>query len=83
MAEINWERSVVEIDRQIRALQPWPGAFTYLGEKRLKILESVLVDGRLTFKTVQLEGKAPAAWVDFQRGYSEALKKTGWYGKIS
>jgi hypothetical protein len=40
-------------------------------------------DSRLVIKRVQLEGKSPAAWADFERGYADALKKTDWYGKIS
>jgi methionyl-tRNA formyltransferase len=35
--EIDWDRPAVEIDRQVRALQPWPGAFTFVGGQRLRI----------------------------------------------
>lgn len=35
--EIRWELSDVEIDRLIRGLTPWPGAFTFLNGKRLII----------------------------------------------
>lgn len=83
MAEIDWSRSIEEIDRQIRALQPWPGAFTWLEGKRLKILGSEIIEGRLALTVVQLEGKKASAWADFQRGYTGVLKKTDWYGKIS
>ncbi|RME93013.1 MAG: methionyl-tRNA formyltransferase [Verrucomicrobia bacterium] len=41
--EIDWRRSAVEVDRQIRAFTPWPGATTRLPFKerpRLKILEA-------------------------------------------
>jgi methionyl-tRNA formyltransferase len=34
---IDWARSAEEIDRQVRALQPWPGAWTTMGERRLHI----------------------------------------------
>jgi methionyl-tRNA formyltransferase len=34
---INWEKGAREIDRQIRAFNPWPGAFTTLGDQLLKI----------------------------------------------
>jgi methionyl-tRNA formyltransferase len=34
---IQWARSAVEIDRQVRALQPWPGAWTTLDGRRLHI----------------------------------------------
>ena len=36
-AEIDWSRSAAEIDRQIRAFNPAPGAFTRADGKRLKI----------------------------------------------
>ncbi len=35
--EIRWDLSAVEIDRWIRGLSPWPGAFTFLQGKRLII----------------------------------------------
>jgi methionyl-tRNA formyltransferase len=34
---IDWRRPAVEIDRQVRALQPWPGAWTTLDGRRLHI----------------------------------------------
>lgn len=38
MGRIDWTKSAEAIDRQIRALNPWPGTFTQNGKKRLKIL---------------------------------------------
>lgn len=35
---IDWRRPAAEIDRQVRALAPVPGAFTSFGGKRVKIL---------------------------------------------
>lgn len=37
---VNWSQSAEEIDRQIRALNRWPGVWTMLGDKRLKILDA-------------------------------------------
>jgi methionyl-tRNA formyltransferase len=34
---IHWEKEAREIDRQVRAFNPWPGAFTKLGDQLLKI----------------------------------------------
>ena len=34
---INWKKEAKEIDRQIRAFNPWPGAFTKLDHQLLKI----------------------------------------------
>jgi methionyl-tRNA formyltransferase len=36
--EIDWDRTAVEIERQIRAFSPWPGTFTCHGSDQLKIL---------------------------------------------
>jgi methionyl-tRNA formyltransferase len=40
---IDWTRPAAEIDRQIRALNPWPGTFTTLDSAVLKILAAVPV----------------------------------------
>ena len=37
---IDWSRPAVEIWRQVRAFDPWPGAFTNLGGERLLIREA-------------------------------------------
>lgn len=36
-ARIDWARPAVEIARQLRAFSPVPGAYTFIGEKRLKV----------------------------------------------
>ncbi|MCD8496629.1 MAG: methionyl-tRNA formyltransferase [Alphaproteobacteria bacterium] len=41
---VHWTQSAAEIDRQIRALNPWPGVWTSVNGKRLKVLEAVLTD---------------------------------------
>ena len=38
--QIVWNQGALEIDRQIRALNPWPGVFCEADNKRLKILEA-------------------------------------------
>lgn len=38
--EIDWNRPAVEIDRQIRAYNPYPGAFTYIDSRKLTIWNS-------------------------------------------
>jgi methionyl-tRNA formyltransferase len=42
---INWHASAVELGRHVRAVTPWPGAFTTLQEKRLKILQATPLPG--------------------------------------
>ena len=39
-ARIDWQNSAITIDRQIRGLSPFPGAWTMLNGKRLKLLGS-------------------------------------------
>jgi methionyl-tRNA formyltransferase len=34
---IEWRRSGIELDRQVRALQPWPGAWTTLDGRRIHV----------------------------------------------
>jgi methionyl-tRNA formyltransferase len=36
--KINWDQTAVEIDRRVRALNPWPGVWCLQGDERLKIL---------------------------------------------
>lgn len=42
---IDWRKSAGEINSRIRGLQPWPGAFTYLDNKLLKIWQGQVVTG--------------------------------------
>ena len=44
-ARIDWTRPAPEVDRQIRGLSPFPGAWTMAGDERLKLLRSRVVDG--------------------------------------
>ena len=37
MGEIDWTKSAVQIERLVRGLNPWPSAYTHLGQKTLKI----------------------------------------------
>ena len=34
---IDWEKNAIHVERQIRALTPWPSTYSFLGEKRIKI----------------------------------------------
>ena len=37
MGQINWDKSALEIEGQVRGLYPWPGAYTFEGNRRTKI----------------------------------------------
>lgn len=41
---IDWKQSAIEIDRQVRGLNPWPGTWSIINGKRLKILEVKVLD---------------------------------------
>ena len=44
-ARIDWRGNAVDIDRQIRGLSPFPGAWTAVGDERLRLLGSRTSDG--------------------------------------
>ena len=43
--KIDWQRSALDIHNQIRGTLPWPGAFTKVGNRQLKIFKSDLGKG--------------------------------------
>lgn len=43
--EIDWQLSALELWRRVRAFDPWPGCYTRWKDKRLKIIQTVPVDG--------------------------------------
>jgi methionyl-tRNA formyltransferase len=45
-ARVDWSRPAVEVDRQIRGLSPFPGAWTEIRGERVKLLRSRLADGK-------------------------------------
>jgi methionyl-tRNA formyltransferase len=45
-ARIDWARPAVEVDRQIRALSPFPGAWCEMAGARVKLLGSHLAEGQ-------------------------------------
>lgn len=82
-AKIDWKKTPVEIDAMVRAFNPWPIAWTALGElKRLKkgknpslkvkIHDSHLKKGKLVIKKIQVEGKKIIGWKEFENGYLDS-----------
>jgi len=78
---IDWTKTPEEIDRQIRAFQPWPGTYSIIDNKRLIILAAHLKDDKIVLDLVQPEGKKPMIFKDFLRGYHGP--KPEWLTKIS
>lgn len=84
--DLTKEKSAVKINNFIKAMTSWPGAWTWIlitingkkVKKRLKLLKAHLETSDsgaqlLVFDEVQLEGKYPVTWKQFQEGYKEAL----------
>jgi methionyl-tRNA formyltransferase len=67
------------IEHFIRAMQPWPIAWTTVkidknsAPKRLKILKAHLDGKKLVLDEVQLEGKNKVSWEQFKQGYPTAI----------
>lgn len=49
----------IAIDRKIKALNPDPGVYTVKDGKRVKLLESEVLEGGFAVKKIQIEGKLP------------------------
>lgn len=65
------------IKQALLAFTPWPGLWTTIlihdSPKRLKLLKLHIENHKLTLDLVQLEGKNPVTWKQFQEGYPEIL----------
>ncbi len=75
----DWEIKFVEgqtqtatpvlVDSFVRAMQPWPIAWTKMNEKRIKIMKSHLEENKFVIDEVQVEGKNAVTWSQFKQGY--------------
>ncbi len=45
MGEVDWTKSAVQIERQIRGLNPWPGTYTSLHGRLLKLWKAAALEG--------------------------------------
>ena len=43
--KIRWKESAISVDRQVRALNPWPGAWFHIGKERIKIYKCAPLSG--------------------------------------
>lgn len=69
---IDWRRPASQIHALVRAMDPWPGAFTFWQQSRLKI-----------FSVQQAEMSEPAAPGTVIRGFAEELRVATGDGAIS
>ncbi len=58
--ELEWSMDALEIDRRVRALQPWPGATLPTNRGRVKVLTGHVEGDRYVPDVVQVPGKRPA-----------------------
>jgi methionyl-tRNA formyltransferase len=58
--ELEWSLGASEIDRRVRALQPWPGVTLPTKKGRVKVLSGHVEEDRYVPDVVQLPGKRPA-----------------------
>ncbi|HSX39203.1 MAG TPA: methionyl-tRNA formyltransferase [Candidatus Saccharimonadales bacterium] len=80
-AKIDFKQTPVQIERQIRAFNPWPIAWTTLGELNLKlkndkngdlkvkIFEAEIENDELNIKRLQVEGGKVLDWQQFKNGF--------------
>jgi methionyl-tRNA formyltransferase len=62
------ETQATQIDQKFRAFTPWPGLWTTIN-KRVKIIACHLENNLLVLDTVQMEGKTPVSFAQFQTAY--------------
>ena len=62
-AVIDWSRPAVEIERQIRALQPWPVAETVLRDPRTGVPDRLLVHAARLAPAVHAAAVERAGWI--------------------
>ncbi|MFC1949988.1 methionyl-tRNA formyltransferase, partial [Chloroflexota bacterium] len=75
--EIDWSLPAVELWRKVRAFQPWPGCYTVLQGKQLKIIEAVPLSGGKDLKVGQvlaINGEGVAFGVGTGKGALGILK---------
>jgi methionyl-tRNA formyltransferase len=58
--DLEWASGAREIDRRVRALQPWPGVTVPTSRGRVKVLSGHVDGDRYVPDVVQLPGKKPA-----------------------
>src|SRR3989344_2266520 len=68
---INWNEGPEKIYNQIRALNPEPGTWATWKGKVVNIKKAGFVDGKITIKIIQMEGKKEMPLEEFLRGHSD------------
>jgi methionyl-tRNA formyltransferase len=74
-AQINWSWDISKIERFIRALNPWPIAWTFVTNQqsqknKMKIISAKIINQQLSPKIVQIEGKKITNWSEIEKYYT-------------
>ena len=72
---IDWNKSAIEIERRVRGLEPWPGSFTHVGGKLLKIHRAKIVSTQRIGKPGEvIRADAAGFWVATAGGVIELVE---------
>ncbi len=74
---VDWTKPAIEIERQIRAMNPWPGTFAFWGDLLVKIWKAEVVDDQLRILEVQPANGKRMSFEAFKRGHPGLVAK-GW-----
>lgn len=74
LAQIDWSWDTAKIERFIRAMTPWPIAWTYITDFqgnifKMKVISAEINGNKLELKNVQIEGKKPTFWPEISKYY--------------
>jgi methionyl-tRNA formyltransferase len=72
-AQIDWSWNQAKIERFVRALNPWPIAWTYVTDQKGKQLKMKIFSFNTEPAEVQIEGKTNTNWSEISKYY--AIKK--------
>ena len=74
---IDWTRPAVEIERRVRGLDPWPGSFTYISGKMLKVHRASVLSRAMTTTGVPVEvirADAGGFWIGTSSGLIDLVE---------
>ncbi len=81
--KVDWSASPESIERLIRAMNPWPRAWTELADTRFIIHAAHLEKNKLVVDQIQAAGKQIISGKEFARGYPTALTALVATGKVA
>ena len=58
---VNWQKSAQEIERLIRGLDPWPGAYSFLDGRRIRLISADVLDADTAGAPGTLAGDSKSA----------------------